>query len=402
MSEPLLDYREILSDFAMREMDSFFKGLPVVQRARFRWIFPEPNGVLGYPRQRVRRELEAQADWYQADVLSGSADEANLAPHNRTSNVFKTGKRHAESWAETCLTTTNKVHDHLPPLEGENSMFTSLKVYMRMVDTAASQSLLRAGGLERIRAWAYKATPRQRSALSQLLLSLGDHMTAATQGDTETKTKYGPKKANRPEKQGSRSDGSLGRPSTAPIVSAAQQKLEAKIRAHTAAAASRAQAMKERIAAMERPVGPNESRVNPNESHLPMKWPMKERTLETTTQGQQRSVMATIGEGGALPPSKPSLGGKGIVSILGRAIGDPSWHGDARSGEFIASAAKALPPYSGLYSYKGLPGLGGSFPAGCPPVHMRESHLNYDGTLSRLRASSSLPPGTVLQPMRSH
>ena len=55
MSEPLLDYREILSDFAMREMDSFFKGLPVVQRARFRWIFPEPNGVLGYPRQRVRR-----------------------------------------------------------------------------------------------------------------------------------------------------------------------------------------------------------------------------------------------------------------------------------------------------------------------------------------------------------
>ena len=127
---------------------------------------------------------------------------------------------------------------------------------------------------------------------------------------------------------------------------------------------------------------------------------MKETTLETTTQHQQRSVLATIGEGGGLPMTEPSLAGKGIVSILGRAIGDASYHGDAQNSKFIASAAKSLPSYSGLYSYKGLPGLGGSFPAGCPPMHMRESHLNYDGTLSRLRASSSFPPGTILQPMR--
>lgn len=400
MSEgQLLEYREVLSDFALREIDGFFKNLPVVQRARWRWVFPEPGGVLGYPRQRVRRELEAKADWYQADVLSGNADEAQIAPHNRTSPVFKTNKQQGEQWAATCLTTTTKLHDHLPPLEGENSMFTSLKVYMRMIDTAASQSLLRAGGIDRIRSWAYKATPRQRSALSQLLLSLGDFLTAATQGNTETKSKYGPKKATIPEKQGSRSEGSLGRPSTAPIVSAAQKKLEDKIKAHAAAAASRAAALKEKAAMMERPVG-RERTSNPNESRLPMKWPMKEVTLQTATQHQMSSPMTSIGEGGGLPRTEPSLAGKGIVSILGRAIGDPSYHGDAQNYKFIASATKSLPSYTGLYSYKGVPGLGGSFPAGCPPMNMRESHLNYDGTLSRLRASSSFPPGTILQPMR--
>ena len=117
---------------------------------------------------------------------------------------------------------------------------------------------------------------------------------------------------------------------------------------------------------MERPVG-RERTSNPNESRLPMKWPMKEVTLQTTTQHQMSSPMASIGEGGGLPRTEPSLAGKGIVSILGRAIGDPSYHGDAQNYKFIASATKSLPSYTGLYSYKGVPGLGGSFPAGCPP-----------------------------------
>ena len=47
MSEgQLLEYREVLSDFALREIDGFFKNLPVVQRARWRWVFPEPGGVV--------------------------------------------------------------------------------------------------------------------------------------------------------------------------------------------------------------------------------------------------------------------------------------------------------------------------------------------------------------------
>lgn len=142
--------------------------MPLVCYAQ-RWIFPEPDGVLGYPRQRVRRELEEGADFERAnEIMASSAeDEAILAPHNRNSLVFKVGQTAAEEWAANALRTQNQVLDKLPPLTGESSMFTSLSVWLRMIQAAHAQTVLRKpSGMEAVRAWAPASSVSQRSALS--------------------------------------------------------------------------------------------------------------------------------------------------------------------------------------------------------------------------------------------
>ena len=116
-----------------------------------RWVFPEPSGVLGYPRQRVRREMEKSADWHSAEKLMMSSldEEDAIAPHNRNSLVFKVGPAQAEEWAANGLKTQNQVLDKVPPLTGENSMFTSLNVWLRMIEAAHGQGTPTASSLYR-------------------------------------------------------------------------------------------------------------------------------------------------------------------------------------------------------------------------------------------------------------
>lgn len=71
-------------------------------------------------------------------------------------------------------------------------MLTSSKIWLSMIDRTHSVGLLRGStGLNAIKEWADTATTKQRSALSQLLLSLADHMTprlrAQRHGDAQAK-----------------------------------------------------------------------------------------------------------------------------------------------------------------------------------------------------------------------
>ena len=75
---------------------------------------------------------QENADWYQADMLTLYED-PGIAPHNRTSPVFKVAKKYAESWAADALRTTNTVHDHVPAVEGENGMFRSRPISVMLL-----------------------------------------------------------------------------------------------------------------------------------------------------------------------------------------------------------------------------------------------------------------------------
>ena len=365
----LLDPSAVLRDEVCSELNNFFKGLPVMQRARWRWIFPEPQGSLGYPRQRVRRDLTDHADMKAVDMLlfGSSTEEALIAPHNRNSPCFKVSPPAAEAWAQTSLRTTTKVFDKLPPLEGESSMWTSLKVWLRMVDAAHSKGLLRQpGGIDAIRDWAHHSSERQRSALSSLLFMLTDFMTAARGGTTTTKIAYGPKSTNSvrdPEMVALISTSSLGRPSTAPIVGAAQLRLENKIRRENAeAAASTAQMLRrrasERLLAGGDDARPKTSAAAMNKSSLPMSWPSGSSLLVTTTQAQMRSVRPSDVITARVSQSQS---GNPPASFLARAAGGMAWHGDALRPTLMPNALKAFPS---LDSLRGPGALGDSWVSG--------------------------------------
>ena len=103
------------------------------------------------------------------------------------------------------------------------------QIWLRVMNKSHS-GLLRPGGLEKIGEWQQKSTPRQRSAISDLLWTLNDFLTAK-RGVTETKVEYGPKRGEKAEiNLIDPFFSSLGRPSSAPIAHASQRKLEAKKR----------------------------------------------------------------------------------------------------------------------------------------------------------------------------
>ena len=54
--ERLLLIQDLLKDEHLSHIGAWWAALPVVGRARGRWVFEEPQG-LGYPRQRARREI---------------------------------------------------------------------------------------------------------------------------------------------------------------------------------------------------------------------------------------------------------------------------------------------------------------------------------------------------------
>ena len=244
MTEPLLVPEQILNDAAVKEIQTFFKRLPVLQRGRWRWVFPEPNSSLSYPRQRARREIEEGADWLTAETLS--QDDGLVAMHNKTAPVFQVSPQAARDWAAFALTTTNKLHDMVPPVPSDSpTSLASVSVWLAMIKLAHNEGLIRpGGGMEIIRKWSAKSSQRQRDALSNILLLLQDHMVFARGGQSETKIKFGPK-AIQPRQPASAGMSTLGRPSTAPIVSAAQQKLEARIKAESDKAVERANKMME-------------------------------------------------------------------------------------------------------------------------------------------------------------
>ena len=125
-------------------------------------------GSLSYPRQRARREIEAAAAAAGNDARLIDLDSSDQAPHEKISPVFKVSASAGEEWAATCLVTTNKLLDKVPKPPPENSMLTSSKIWLSMIDRTHSVGLLRGStGLNAIKEWADPATTTQRSALSQ-------------------------------------------------------------------------------------------------------------------------------------------------------------------------------------------------------------------------------------------
>ena len=139
----ILAYEDVLNDSALKQVPDFFAHLPVIQRARWRWVFEEPYGSLSYPRQRARREIEAAAAAAGNDARLIDLDSSDQAPHEKISPVFKVSASAGEEWAATCLVTTNKLLDKVPKPPPENSMLTSSKIWLSMIDRTHSVGLLR-------------------------------------------------------------------------------------------------------------------------------------------------------------------------------------------------------------------------------------------------------------------
>ncbi len=287
----LLSPEAVFKDKPLKQLAPFFKNkLGVVQRARWRWIFPEPTGAVEYPRQRARNEImDSVGNWDHADQLSSEASDRLLPPHNRTSPVFHVGPKAAAEWAAFCLVSTNNVYNKVPPPPVESpTSFNSIAVWLKMIQLAHSEALLKPGAMHAIESWAQRSTERQRSALSNLLLLLSDFV--ATGGSSllsETKIKFGPK-AIQPREAAAAGESTLGRPSTAPIVSAVHRKLEERLKAEDEAAARRAEAMMSKRVEQGLRTSASRAKHPAYGSSIPMKWPMKEPNLVTSTQVRRR------------------------------------------------------------------------------------------------------------------
>jgi len=185
---------EILNDEALQEVTEFFKNLPTRKRALWRWIFPEPDGAIAYPRSRAKKDIEANANWdYAHQIMSSSlADQGAISPHNRLSLVFKINPEQEKLWMRTGLTTQNRETSGKVPVV-KNNMMDSIDIWVRMMEKAHNKNLLRKPrGLETIKVWGETATAKQREALSTILLTFQSHMTVARGGVTTTKLAFGP------------------------------------------------------------------------------------------------------------------------------------------------------------------------------------------------------------------
>ena len=343
LSMSILAYEDVLNDSALKQVPDFFAHLPVIQRARWRWVFEEPYGSLSYPRQRARREIEAAAAAAGNDARLIDLDSSDQAPHEKISPVFKVSASAGEEWAATCLVTTNKLLDKVPKPPPENSMLTSSKIWLSMIDRTHSVGLLRGStGLNAIKEWADTATTKQRSALSQLLLSLADHMTAQ-RGDTTSKIAYGPKTAayNPPIFPMA----TLGRPSDSPIVSASQKLLEERLKELDRKAIEHGRYVIERL---KDPIFKAELEASKKLSSNAQQSNILSNSalavpIETTSQAMQKMVREAAASGFALPKSTPSPTANLPASCFNRAIGMPDWHGDAKYTECYPPATKAFP-----------------------------------------------------------
>ena len=108
MAEPtkeLLDLNEVLADEPLKHISGWWASLPALARARGRWCFHEPEGLL-QPRQRARFTLKAVCE---PDLM-----EDELEMHNKSS-LFKTQPGpHTVAWKNFALKTTNQVYNHVP------------------------------------------------------------------------------------------------------------------------------------------------------------------------------------------------------------------------------------------------------------------------------------------------
>ena len=352
----LLSPEAIFKDKPLSQLGSFFKNkLGTIQRARWRWCFPEPDDGVDYPRQRARNEImDSVANWDEAEQLSMEAMEEVQPPHHKTAGVFSVGPKAAADWNAFCLLSTNLSMNKVPPAPKESpTSFNSIEVWLSMIKLAHAEALLKPGAMHIIEAWSKRCSEKQRAALSNIMLLFSDYL--ATGGSallSETKIKYMPKSIP-PKFTHVAAEGSLGRPTTAPIVSAVQLKMEAKLKAiEQATARHGAESLEKRMQEAMRSGGqrePKDPGKHPSyASTIPMKWPMKPPDLVTSTQAAMRQVNA----GDARNRQFPSDGPPGTA--FNRCIGGPTWHGEALYPRLRPVADASFSPLRPLASFAGF------------------------------------------------
>jgi len=322
----------VLNDEALANISGWWATLPAIGRARGRWCFHEPTG-LPQPRQRARYQMPMVAE---PELIEDA-----LERHNKSSLFKVQPGPHTEAWKSFALKTTNQVFNHVP----EPQLKKADQIWLRVLQKSHTK-LLRPGGIEKIEKWSKAASSRQRSALSDLLWTLNDYMTAK-RGVTETKVQYGPK-------QGERAainlidpfHSSLGRPSSAPIAHAAQRKLEERKREQEKELllmAEQARAAVKAAKAIGR-TGFSKDDIETLKSNIPMKWPMKERQLESTTMHLYRSITPADRQFAAEATKQTETARPPASGGCGRLLGKPQWHGDAKYDTLWGAAMNAYQP----------------------------------------------------------
>jgi len=346
--EQLIELKDLLKEEHHGELGAWWRKISVIQRARGRWVFNEPEG-LPYPRQRVRNEMMDAAKQGMAldDLALPMSGDDGVERHNKCQWAPDIKGAPLEQWKSFALRSTNQVFQKVP----EPDPNFGPGIWMRVMRKSHG-ALLKPNGLDMIEKWAETASERQKSALSELLWSFADHLTSR-RGYSETIVQYGPKM---PEKVHinlvNPFESSLGRPSSAPIASAVQLKAEKKKREQAKAQMQlAAQLKKDRLARQAEKLkgGFQKPAVDTLTSNVPLTWPGSSTLVpESSTQSQMRTVKPAdlamaikwgVPAFNACPPA---------TSGMGRCLGLPQYHGDAMYHQKWPVAQKMYVPVEAL------------------------------------------------------
>ena len=328
----VLSIRELLTDAAFAESPLWWSNLPIVGRARGRWVFSDValpgSGLAGsLPRQRARRTLDASG----VINVQLPAGMDGVERHNKSSiNTIAEGP-HLDQWKEFALKSTNQALNYVP----KPPMVNADQVWLRVMSRSHG-ALFRPGALKILEDWQKNgASTRQKEAFSELMWSLTDHMTAK-RGRTETKIAYGPKQAT-PVKINLIDPfaSSLGKPSGAPIVHAVQLKAEARKRSEIAAQAALAEEYKRR---QKGPAG-SKDKIETFKSDIPFKWPGADMYFNQPTSSQRQDRTVTMRDRQLSMERNPkSEASCPPASYFMRTCGAQEWHGQAKYPQMMPTA----------------------------------------------------------------
>lgn len=331
--EAVFKLEELLKEEHLHEVPSWWAALPIVGRARGRWVFVEPNG-LEYPRQRARREMQPFGRLDDLDL----PETVQVERHNKSQHFKPLKGPNLEAWKSFCLQTTNQAYQKVP----EPDPYFGPGVWMRMFRKSHA-GLLRAGALEKVEVWYKTSTQRQRAALSELLWSFNDHLTMR-RGRTSTKIAFGPKSGEQAHiNLIDPFASSLGRPSSAPIAHAVQRNFEARKRESEAKNAEIGRAVT--AARRTRDKGqPFEKReVDTLKSTIPLKWAGKGDGKMISSNQLQMQTVKPADLALAIKWAVPTIAcNPPATSGMGRHLGKEKWHGDSMYGDLWPAARKTF------------------------------------------------------------
>ena len=307
----MLSSERVLQPKAYEDLKMWWKTTAPRMRARARWVFREPD--FAPPKRQHKPKLVT------SDKTPQQLDDEKIADEFKR-NLYKTN---------------NQQFFGVP-----KRLDANLDVWINAMGKS-HVSLLAPSALTLVREWAVNATVRQRESFCDVLWSLQEYQ-VLRKGATETIKSYGWKTnphAGQVAPIINPFYSSLGRPSSAPIAPEVHLKLERQMLQDIQNKALEAEKALTEAKLHERKV---DKSVTTFRSTIPMKMAMLTKPLETTAQEAARSVPRARADGYPPAVEKKSLSSCPPASGgMGRLIGAPEWHGDAKYDQFFAAAQKA-------------------------------------------------------------